>query len=305
MAIEGLVHLNFNWLLCKISFINMTEAPPAKAKLKKEVYNFGCWTLTASESHILESEGHDRECYEKELTLPQLPEMVFADNILRLEHNDGFGLEFNALDALKCVDAEHDLLQVAASQVWKNARSDCEYIKQALKPFDWTFTTDYKGSLFSKDSNLAISVIPTSERINLEKLKQREKILFYQDILLFEDELADNGASKLSVKIRVMPSGVFILLRFFLRVDNVLVRINDTRLYHEAGTDFLLREYSSRDNEVCDIKVPPFVLNDPNEVCHYLTKRTEFFEKLHLPISSNQSQPEPKVESTNTEAVLR
>ncbi|GAB1599075.1 TIP41-like protein [Argonauta hians] len=279
----------------------MTEEVAAKAKLKKEVYTFGCWTLTASQSHILESEGNDRACYDKELSLPQLPEMVFAENILRLEHEDGYGLEFNALDALKCVNAEQDLLQVASSQVWKNARSDCEYIKQVLKPFDWTFTTDYKGSLFSNTTNSTIEVEPTAVRINLEKLKQREKILFYQDIVLFEDELADNGTSKLSVKIRVMPSGVFILLRFFLRVDNVLVRINDTRIYHEAGSDHFLREYSSRDKKVCDMKVSPFVLTDPNEVCNHLTTRTEVFEKLNLP--AGNPLKETQGQSSDSQAV--
>ena len=38
---------------------------------------------------------------------------------------------------------------------------------------------------------------------------------------------------------RVMQSSIFLLLRFFLRVDGVLVRINDTRLYHEVGADNL------------------------------------------------------------------
>ena len=41
----------------------------------------------------------------------------------------------------------------------------------------------------------------TSERIDLEKLKSREKIHFYTDLLLFEDELADHGASMISIKI--------------------------------------------------------------------------------------------------------
>ena len=60
--------------------------------------------------------------YDSELKLPQLPEMIFGDNSLRLEHNDGFGLEFNALDALKGVDAEHDLMKVAVADAWKEAR---------------------------------------------------------------------------------------------------------------------------------------------------------------------------------------
>ena len=60
--------------------------------------------------------------FQKELKLPQLPEMVFADNVLRLQHAEGFGIEFNALDALRLVDAEHDHLKVAVSQAWREAR---------------------------------------------------------------------------------------------------------------------------------------------------------------------------------------
>lgn len=33
---------------------------------------------------------------------------------------------------------------------------------------------------------------------------------------------------------RVMPTSFFLLLRFFLRIDGVLIRMNDTRLYHEV-----------------------------------------------------------------------
>jgi type 2A phosphatase activator TIP41 len=31
-----------------------------------------------------------------------------------------------------------------------------------------------------------------------------------------------------------MASGFFILLRFFMRVDGLLIRMNDTRIYHEV-----------------------------------------------------------------------
>lgn len=37
---------------------------------------------------------------------------------------------------------------------------------------------------------------------------------------------------------RVMPSSFFVLLRFFLRVDGVLIRMNDTRLHHEVNLYF-------------------------------------------------------------------
>ena len=41
----------------------------------------------------------------------------------------------------------------------------------------------------------------SDERIDTERLKVRDKIGFYSDIILFEDELHDSGCSMLSVKI--------------------------------------------------------------------------------------------------------
>lgn len=52
-----------------------------------------------------------------------------------------------------------------------------------------------------------------------------------------------------------MPSSFFILLRYFLRVDNVLIKINDTRLYHELDNNYIIREYTSREAKVDELKV--------------------------------------------------
>lgn len=53
---------------------------------------------------------------------------------------------------------------------------------------------------------LCLKVTETAERIDMEKLKAREQIMFFDDVLLFEDELHDHGVSMISVKI---VSGVF------------------------------------------------------------------------------------------------
>ena len=45
--------------------------------------------------------------FETELDLPQLPEMTYANNLLQLLHDGGFGIEFNAFDALKRVDSKN------------------------------------------------------------------------------------------------------------------------------------------------------------------------------------------------------
>lgn len=44
-----------------------------------------------------------------------------------------------------------------------------------------------------------------------------------------------------------MPSGMFILSRFFLRVDNVLFRIYDVRLYHDFSSGEIIRETKGKE----------------------------------------------------------
>lgn len=52
-----------------------------------------------------------------------------------------------------------------------------------------------------------------------------------------------------------MPNSFFILLRYFLRIDGVMLRMNDTRYYHEFDTDFILREYTSKEAKAQDLNV--------------------------------------------------
>ncbi|PWZ03312.1 hypothetical protein BCV70DRAFT_197535 [Testicularia cyperi] len=125
----------------------------------------------------------------------------------------------------------------------------------AAKDYDWTYSTTWAGavgeaapqvllpqpddaSASSSDRDNARSWFvrgtdPALDRIPVERLgpSSGEPILFYDDIVLFEDELADNGSSMVSVKVRVMPSGFLVLQRFFLRVDDVVFRTFDTRIY--------------------------------------------------------------------------
>lgn len=56
--------------------------------------------------------------------MPSLPEMLFGDNVLRIEHTDGYGIEFNAIDALKRVNNMEDAVKVACAQEWQESRQD-------------------------------------------------------------------------------------------------------------------------------------------------------------------------------------
>lgn len=54
---------------------------------------------------------------------------------------------------------------------------------------------------------------------------------------------------------RVMPSYWYVLLRYFLRVDDVLVRANETRMFHMLNSDYVLREYTVKEAQAKDINV--------------------------------------------------
>ncbi|KAI9108621.1 hypothetical protein K1719_020505 [Acacia pycnantha] len=82
-----------------------------------------------------------------------------------------------------------------------------------------------------------------------------ERIRALQDLVpsvnKLEDELADNGVSLLTVKVRVMPSSWFLLLRFWLRVDRVLIRLRDTHMhciFGGAENPVILRETCWRES---------------------------------------------------------
>ncbi|XP_018307473.1 TIP41-like protein [Mycetomoellerius zeteki] len=247
------------------------------------------WRIKYTQSHILHSKCSKSEngcstndtnacqfcVYSNALELPHMPDMVFPNNVLSLKHEDGPLLQFNALDALRYVSNGKINVQLACAEAWKESRSESsEYLEEKIKPFDWTFTTNYTGTISG------FKIEETNERIDIDKLRQRDKIMFYHDLTLFEDELHDNGIAVSSVKIRVMPASFFILLRYFLRIDNVMLRINDTRIYHEFGKNYLLREFTSREAKVQDIRVSPALFLEPSTIAPHLPLIGSRYDKL-------------------------
>jgi type 2A phosphatase activator TIP41 len=58
----------------------------------------------------------------------------------------------------------------------------------------------------------------------------------------------------LSCKIRVMPARLLLLTRFFLRLDDVVLRIRDTRVFVEFKTRQVIREYTAREEKYETLK---------------------------------------------------
>uniref|UniRef100_A0A8C4NBF1 TIP41-like protein n=1 Tax=Eptatretus burgeri TaxID=7764 RepID=A0A8C4NBF1_EPTBU len=83
----------------------------------------------------------------------------------------------------------------------------------------------------------------------------REPILFFEDVVLFEDELHDHGISILSVKV--------------------------------ADTSYLLREFVTKERYIKDIPLSLSELSDPAAVFPHLHVVKEESEKLLLPPDVN------------------
>jgi len=197
------------------------------------------WKVLVSKRNILNS--HEIGRWSEELKMRVLPEMIFGHNFLRLDHQSGFSISFNAFDALAQVDNTAELPKVSYADHWLQSKRECvasSDLETVPHTYDWTFTTAYRGSLPP-----SCQPQPTSEPLDLQLLKQPDPILFFQELVLFEDELGDNGCAVQSVKVRVMPSCLLVLMRFWLRIDDVLFRTYETRLFHRFGQDYCLREF--------------------------------------------------------------
>lgn len=127
----------------------------------------------------------------------------------------------------------------------KDREKKHEGITEVVKPFDWSYSTDYKGTLRSTSPPFQTTTTP----IPLELLKRPDPIIFFDEVVLYEDEMADNGITMYSCKVRVMPARLLLLCRFFMRLDNVLLRIRDTRVYVDFGTGEVIREYIAKEEK--------------------------------------------------------
>lgn len=254
---------------------------------------------------------------EEELTQQlgiKLPGMLFDKSSLHLRYrNPGsennvpqpqFELVFDTVDALKMVGEADPKIKVKAAEMWdsKSDRSDVE-ITTIEKANDWTFSTRYPGTVKTSGNNLdelTPSWTPALEhqtddidgpdasplvKIDYDALRNTDlPILFSSQVILFEDELDDNGTASYKVRIRVMPDFFFILARFFLRVDGVLVRIFDTRYFHRFGTSVVVRETVTREGNLATTlrDVHPSILRDPDLACQKVPASTTNLENIQV-----------------------
>lgn len=243
-----------------------TIDPVAAGKVGATVLSDGLtihgWTIQTRKAPIVGE--RDIDAYRAKLNnVLSLPEQLFGHSRVTLTHAPtGLVIDFNAFDALHGWQEEGlPPLQVKVASSWQQARQQEIAMQNAVKlEWDWTFTTPYAGSLSQTDAHgyadsepttvahpghhpAPLPVNPTWDpyqgpgweettlQIDRGLLMERDPILFYDEVPLYESDLDDNGAVQLTVKLRVMPKCWLVLVRFWLRVDGVLVRLREARLF--------------------------------------------------------------------------
>lgn len=261
--------------------ISSTEEPhPAATSLDNATTDHIQGPFLISSRKLPISKAGPIDAMSASLGIP-VPEMIFGDNLVAIQHGpSGWALEFSAAAALDQVDKTGaNMLQVAYAGEWSSSRlkSSAHDIQQVVKPYDWSYSTTYagtetvgkgqerlarcssgSGSAGESSSSRATSGEKDSttppKQIPLELLKRRDPILFFDEVVLFESELDDNGISLYSVKVRCMAQRMLLLARLYMRLDNVLVRVRDTRVYVDFGTGEVIREYTVKEDGFANVK---------------------------------------------------
>ncbi|CAM9796954.1 unnamed protein product [Pylaiella littoralis] len=197
----------------------------------------------------------------------QLPEILFGNNVLELHHKpSGFQLQFEARGALKqwiklFAEGSFEVIKVREAKEWQTRPGTP--VRQ--QEYDWTWGTDYAGSCYfrgvgvehretgnileplteiGKDAEIGVGWVEC-EPGGIDRqllLDQSSPILMYDDVVLYEDFIHDHGEVRMSVKTRIMPRCWYVLLRYWLRVDGVVMKVFDTRCFHKFGESNVFRE---------------------------------------------------------------
>ncbi|KAH9938018.1 type 2A phosphatase activator TIP41 [Fomitopsis serialis] len=221
----------------------------------------GDWEITARTNPI--SNANELDALQAAVGGIPLPEMTFGNNALELVHKaSGWTYAFGTEEALKGVkngelESGDGGVKVGYADAWLKSRTGPSSqlpMPETVptKPYDWTYTTIYSGHVLPSSSITAKWVPADPENathtIPLAELTRHDPILFYAEIPLYEDELHDNGSSHLLVRISKACDAdmCFHPVAFTLRVDNVLFRAHDTRIYHSFSSSppLVVRETS-------------------------------------------------------------
>ncbi|KAL7678303.1 hypothetical protein ACOME3_004533 [Neoechinorhynchus agilis] len=249
----------------------------------------GEFRLISRQTPEILSDGKDAEWYRQFLSdLPIMPDIVFPKNRLIVEHRySGFVVSFEALNALADTSSSPDVqlpFEWRPHDSFKSAERDM---------FDWTFSTNFNGDLRGPRTFYCCE----QKELNLEPFNlaasDPSTIHHFKHIILYEDEMADNGAVICDVRYRVEHCKqqtvlLLVLFRWMFRVNGVLCRSKETRYCYTGGNQ-IFRQVS--------LSEIPFDGKDEHQAIYELIKAEPKWRKIE---KLDLGEPIPPIRRLNT-----
>jgi type 2A phosphatase activator TIP41 len=149
------------------------------------------------------------------------------------------------------------VLQSSDATLWKrkqqdNSSSSTESITSnnniaasTVFHYDWTYSTPFCGKVYG--TRVQWKSLPKSGMPMNLLTDQSVPILYFDHLVLVEDDLHDTGQMQYICKVRVMPTCAYILSQLLVRVDHVVVRVRECRLLVDFGAQTMYRDVTWRE----------------------------------------------------------
>ena len=233
--------------------------PPNNNEIILSKFNHKGWDFYSHSENMMNSKDLDiliKNKDENKLHINHLPEIFYGFNRLFLiNKTKNFCYEFNPLQMLSLANYTQRKKLLKEKEIYyipNQAKSQYSKTDDTKNEEDWSFSSPYMGHITSINISPMSKYYPEiketkvfkKEKTNIKYPETKvENVLNYNQIHFFEDELGDIGFSEGKIGFGVMNECFLGLMRCYLRVDNMVVRNIDTKIYHKFGDNYIIRNF--------------------------------------------------------------
>jgi type 2A phosphatase activator TIP41 len=233
--------------------------PPNNKEISLTKFSHKGWDFYSHSENMMNSKDLDiliKNKDENKLHINHLPEIFYGFNRLFLiNKTKNFCYEFNPLQMLSLANYTQRKKLLKEKEIYyipNQAKSQYSKTDDTKNEEDWSFSSPYMGHITSINISPMSKYYPEiketkvfkKEKTNIKYPETKvENVLNYNQIHFFEDELGDIGFSEGKIGFGVMNECFLGLMRCYLRVDNMVVRNIDTKIYHKFGDNYIIRNF--------------------------------------------------------------
>lgn len=252
--------------------------PPKNKKISLKKFTHKGWDFYSHSENMMNSSELDLLCRNKDeykLYISHLPEIFYGYNRLFLvNQSKNFCYEFSPLQMISLTN--NNLRQTLLKQkeihyIPLKAKFQYRKEEESVREEDWSFSTPYMGHITSinkSDINIFYPELKNDKTFNVKKSNiafpetKIENILNYNQIHFFEDELGDLGFSEGKIGFGVMEDHFLGLMRSYIRVDNMIVRNIDTKIYYKFGEAYIIRNFTVKEKSYEELQESGFIMTN-------------------------------------------